>query len=264
MNPLRLAFFAVIFFMTTLLVLSFGDDYKYAGGSPAGYTGSPYDNKDCKQCHGGTVSNAEGYITSDIPAEGYLSGQTYTITVSVPGSGKKGFLVSPHDLQGNLLGTLIAGSGTKLVGSNKYITQSSSTTANPGVWTFQWTAPTEAVSEITFYGAFTAGKTVTKISNLQVFLNTTSIHEVNNLSASVYPNPVTGSEFYVQFCQNISGIVKIDLFDLQGRNLSSRNLVAAGDDYTVLITRDAAIQKGVYLLRIEKGKNISVQKLIFD
>jgi hypothetical protein len=140
----------------------------YPGGSPAGYTGSPYDGKDCQYCHGGTSQFVEGWITSDIPAEGYTPGNSYTITVTVTGSGEKGFEVSPHDLNGNLLGTLSAGTGNKLVGSGKYVTQSASSTSNPATWNFTWTAPPAGTGEVTFWGAFTVNKPVTKTSILVV------------------------------------------------------------------------------------------------
>lgn len=152
-----------------LFLASFsGDNTDYPGGAPSGYTGSPFDNKDCTQCHGGNSSTVEGWITSDIPPAGYTPGTTYTITVTVSGSGKKGFEVSPHDLSGNLLGTLVAGSGNKLVGGGKYVTQSSSPTSNPSIWTFSWIAPEAGTGEVTFYGAFTVSEPVTKLSTLVV------------------------------------------------------------------------------------------------
>jgi len=152
-----------------LFLASFsGDNTDYPGGAPAGYTGSPFDGKTCTQCHGGAASNVEGWITSDIPGDGYMPGTTYTITVTVSGSGKKGFEVSPHDQSGNLLGTLVAGSGNKLVGGGKYVTQSSSPTSNPSIWTFSWIAPEAGTGEVTFYGAFTVSEPVTKLSTLVV------------------------------------------------------------------------------------------------
>lgn len=145
-----------------------GDNTDYPGGSPAGYTGSPGDGKDCKQCHGGTTAAVANWITSNIPVEGYVPGSTYTITVTVTGSGKKGFQVSPQNGSGDLLGTLTAGNGTELNGGGKYVTQSSSVNTNPAIWTFGWTAPNAGTGEVTFYGAFTLNKPVTKTSFLTV------------------------------------------------------------------------------------------------
>ena len=156
--------------ITMLILASFGGDENsdYPGGSPAGYTGSPGDGSDCTHCHGGTSTFVEGWITSDIPPEGYTPGNTYNLTVTVTGSGDKGFQVSPQDPAGLQLGTLIAGPGTHLNGGTKYVNQSSKSTANPAVWNFQWTAPSPGTGEVTFYGAFTVNKPVTKTSTLAV------------------------------------------------------------------------------------------------
>lgn len=161
--------FPVILVAGTILLSAYGgDEGDYPGGSPAGYTGSPGDGKDCVNCHGGTSSFVSGWITSDIPPEGYLPGNTYNITVTLTGSGDKGFQVSAQDISGNQMGTLIAGSGTHLNGGTKYVNQNNGTTANPAVWHFQWTAPMAGSGNVTFYGAFTVNKPVTKLSTLEV------------------------------------------------------------------------------------------------
>jgi hypothetical protein len=143
-----------------------GDDPEYPTGAPAGYTGSPGDGKNCTQCHGGSPSTVSGWITSDIPPEGYTPGNTYTITVTVTGGSRKGFEVSPQNPAGALLGTLTAGTGNKLVGSNKYVTQNAGSYNNPAVWTFTWTAPAAGTGLVTFWGAFCASEPVTKLSTL--------------------------------------------------------------------------------------------------
>jgi len=162
--------FAFLILMAGLWLFSAysGDNADYPGGAPAGYTGSPGDGKDCVQCHGGATTPVTGWITSDIPVEGYVPGNTYTVTVTLTGSGKKGIEVSPQNPSGNLLGTLVAGTGSKLTGSGKYITQTSSTSANPAVWSFGWIAPAAGTGDVTFYGAFTLNKSVTKTSTLTV------------------------------------------------------------------------------------------------
>lgn len=161
--------------LSVIILTSFGggENSDYPGGSPAGYTGSPGDGQNCTSCHGGSATNASGWITSNIPPEGYTAGVNYTITVTVSGSGDKGFEVSPQNTAGTLLGTLTAGSGNHLTGGGKYVTQSSSSTSNPKIWTFQWTAPAAGTGEVTFYGAFTVNKPVTKLSTLVVSENTT-------------------------------------------------------------------------------------------
>jgi hypothetical protein len=151
-----------------------GDECDYPSGSPAGYTGSPGDGKDCTECHNGSSTPVTGWITSDIPPSGYTPGSTYNITVTVSGSGKKGFEVSPQNSSGTQLGTLVAGSGSHLAGGgSKYVTQNSGQNSNPSTWTFQWAAPSAGTGEVTFYGAFAVSKSATKTSMLAVQENLT-------------------------------------------------------------------------------------------
>jgi hypothetical protein len=137
-------------------------------GGPAGNSGSPSDATTCAEsCHGGSAVTQAGLITSNIPTAGYTPGSTYTITASVSGSGNKGFQVSPQNTSGTLLGSLIAGSGSKIVGI-KYITHSSSKSSSTATWTFQWIAPAAGTGSVTFYGAFAITQNTTKKSTLVV------------------------------------------------------------------------------------------------
>ena len=127
-------------------------------GSPAGYSGSPADGQTCVNCHGGTANTVSNVLTSNVPAAGYVPGTNYTVTVSVLGTtARKGFQVSPQNGSGVLMGTLTAGSGSKIVGT-KYITHTSAKSTNPGTWTFTWTAPAAGSGAVNFYGAFVNGK----------------------------------------------------------------------------------------------------------
>jgi len=162
--------FRSLLIFSVLISGAFGGDENsdFPSGSPAGYTGSPGDGHDCTDCHNGSASTVTGWITSNIPADGYTPGNTYTITVTVSGSGQKGFEVSPQNITGALLGTLMAGTNSHLVGNGKYVTQNSKTNANPATWSFSWTAPQTGTGSVTFYGAFTVSEPVTKLSTLVV------------------------------------------------------------------------------------------------
>lgn len=146
--------------------------FAYPSGSPAGYTGSPGDGQHCVSCHNGSAATVTGWITSNIPASGYVAGTAYAMTVTVSGTGKKGFEVSPQDASGLQLGVLAPGAGNKLVGGTKYVTQTSSgSTSSTVIWNFTWTAPAAGTGTVTFYGAFTVGKSITKLSTLVVSEN---------------------------------------------------------------------------------------------
>lgn len=140
----------------------------YPGGSPGGYSGSPLDGKNCTHCHTGTPTTIEGIITSNIDSLGYVPGSNYTITVSVPGSGLKGFEVSPLNTANQKTGTLTAGIESRLVNSGISVTHSITSGSDPAVWTFQWKAPVIGTGNVTFYGAFAASKSHTLLSTMVV------------------------------------------------------------------------------------------------
>ena len=153
--------FLLLSIIGAFFLMSFGaSELFYPTGAPPGHTGSPGDGTNCTACHGGTATNSAGWITSDIPPGGYVPGQTYQITATntlTTSTGKYGFQVSPQNVAGTLMGTLIAGTNNQLVGSNKYVTH---TLANltDNSWTFSWVAPVAGSGSVTFYGAFARGK----------------------------------------------------------------------------------------------------------
>ncbi|MEI6434198.1 MAG: choice-of-anchor V domain-containing protein [Bacteroidota bacterium] len=168
-----LLFMPVILSAIILLGLSVRS-MAYPTGAPAGYTGSPGDGQHCVSCHNGSAATVSGWITSNIPTQGYTPGIVYTITVTVSGTGKKGFEVSPQNPSGVQLGILAAGTGNHLVsGGTKYVTQNSAGSSSSTVtWSFSWTAPAAGTGVVTFYGAFTVAKANTKLSTLIVSENT--------------------------------------------------------------------------------------------
>src|SRR5829696_4706422 len=112
-----------------------------ASGAVAGRTGSPGDGGlTCaiSGCHlpGPAPALMAGWITSNIPAGGYTPGNTYTITATAtrPGHVRFGFQVSPQNITGTLLGTLIITNSTEtqLVGANKYVTHKLAGTTGAG------------------------------------------------------------------------------------------------------------------------------------
>jgi hypothetical protein len=246
-----------------LLLQSYGGDTKYPGGSPGGYTGSPGDAKNCVQCHGGSATSATGYMTSDVPPGGYVPGTTYTITITLTGSSKKGFEVSPQTPTGALVGTLTAGAGTHLVNGNKAVTQNSGSNANPYVKTFSWTAPVAGTGNVTFYGAFTLNEPVTKLCTLIIPESTTGLME-NSVSGgfSVYPNPVNNM-INVDFAMETQGAVQLRLFDLTGREVARLlNTSLAGGMHHESVKLPEGLNSGVYILDIQQGAVRHQEKVV--
>jgi hypothetical protein len=246
-----------------VLVYGFGGNTKWPGGSPGGYTGSPGDGKDCTQCHGGSAAPELNWITSNIPDGGYIPGETYTIIATAYGAGDKGFEVSPQDVAGNLLGTLNAGSGTKLVAGNTAVTQTTASSANPKEWQFEWVAPEAGTGDVTFYGAFTVNKPVTKLSTYIAHENTgVSIAELHSPEIHVYPNPA--SEIIHIYYRSVgSGNLSIDLIYMSGQAvplLSNAEVKAGLNTFDILLP--AEISPGTFILNFKDNTSSSQYKII--
>jgi hypothetical protein len=133
-------------------------------GSPGGKSGSPGDgNATCTQCHTGAATAVPGWITTDIPAEGYTSGETYTITVSGthPGVVKFGFELTVENSEGDKAGTLQISepARTKLVNASKAVTHTAAgnvPSGNNNTWTVNWVAPSGVEGPVGIYAAFNA------------------------------------------------------------------------------------------------------------
>jgi hypothetical protein len=255
---------SLIFFLE-----SFGDGNggKYPSGAPAGYTGSPADGKNCTFCHGGTATTVSGWITTNIPGTGYIPGNTYIITVTVTGSvsDKKGFEVSPQKADGTLLGTITAGTGSKLVGG-KYVTHSSAMTSNPSIWTFSWTAPVAGAGQVTFYGAFAESISNTYVSTTVVNESTTSVAtHTEEHGFLLYPNPAK-EKINLSYTLKAAGNVQIVLYDVCGNKVAR---LLDGRQEAGYITQnfslDQNICKGIYFVSLVTGDTGKIiEKLVVE
>ncbi len=254
-----------LFVFLTLVYGFSGTDIKYPSGAPAGYTGSPADGQNCTHCHGGTPANVDNWITSDIPETGYVPGQTYLITATSTGSGKKGFEVSPQNFAGDILGTLIAGSGSKLTGNNGYITHTSAVQSSTATWNFQWTAPAEGTGDVVFYGAFAIRESHTKLTSLLVHEdNTVSVAETNNVKLNVYPNPVR-NKLTVSYRLEKPLSVTAQLYTLNGkliRTLYSGQQSTGNHSLTTFVRQTE--HSGVYLLLVKYGNQTISKKILVE
>jgi hypothetical protein len=243
-------------------------------GAAPGYTGSPGDSlKNCTACHGGVAVTVEDWITSDIPADGYVPGMTYTITATNKefGATRFGFEISPQDTIGNLMGSMAITDNvrTKLVGGTKYITYTEN--GVEGVdslsWSFKWTAP-KSIEDVTFYGGFNSnfdghkGGDQTFLSTLTVKRNKAlDIPEVSNLKAvKIYPNP-TYDYIIVNLNVRTACNIVVDITDMNGKQVSllMNNKVNSGTFNQQFEINTLA--KGNYLVRINANGKVSAQRL---
>jgi hypothetical protein len=258
---------AVVSFIT---LESFTNGFGKRDGTEPGFTGSPGDSlKNCTVCHGGKSVNVEGWITSNIPATGYIPGQRYTITATNTREGhtRFGFSVSPQAINGDLLGTIIITdtTTTKTVGNEKYVTYRAD--GVPGFdlrsWSFDWIAPTADV--VVFYGAFNSnyeghkGGDETQLSQLRVYKQgITAVKEVTQQSpVLIYPNPIASNAF-VQLHNSNEQITSIHITTLAGQQA----MVITSYMPNQAIPFDG-LPKGTYLVLVQTNAgNTYIQKVI--
>jgi len=249
----------------SMMFYGFGDgNSRYPSGSPAGYTGSPFDGKDCTVCHNGTAITVDDWITSNVPEAGYAPGETYEITVTVPGSGKKGYQVSPHNDSGELLGSIIAGSGSKLVGDDKYITHSSKVSSDPAVWVFEWVAPAEETGDVVFYGAFAINENKTRLSSLLIPEDITiSINEEVSTKVKVFPNPV-GNKLQIDYQLKNTSKVSAKIYNLEGKLMADLGSETQEQGLqTINYNRGSEITAGIYILVLDLDSEQIIRKIMF-
>jgi hypothetical protein len=132
-------------------------------GSVGGKTGSPTDGGSCTQCHYAGLG-AGATITTNIPPNGYVPNQVYTITANIQGSNNQyGFEITSEEANFGSAkkGTFFITNNTetKLTNNNKAVTHKLGGTQGSAMknWSMDWEAPNSGTGSITFFGAFMEG-----------------------------------------------------------------------------------------------------------
>lgn len=266
-NIIKKTVFSAVFILFGIIFLgSFQSAIMKKDGAEPGYTGSPGDSlKNCTACHGGTAVNADGWLTSDIPSEGYFSGQTYTITATnkEADATRFGFEVSPQDSLGNLLGIMKITDSLRTkfcVGSEKYMTYTQFGVEGQDSlsWSFEWIAPPVNTGEVVFYGGFNSnfnghkGDDQTYLSTLKVKENpANSILSMSNIipGFTIYPNPFANSiTIEISNFQIPNSNFQFVLYDVLGQQVHLQTLNSK------LQTSNFNLPIGIYFYQIISGK----------
>jgi hypothetical protein len=272
----KLIYTALVSIAGIIVLQSFNvyDAGKMRDGSEPGHTGSPADGKNCTVCHGGSSEPVNGWISSTIPESGYIPGERYTIRAvnRTIGHTRFGFQVSPQNISGTILGTLIATDTirTKVVGDNNgYVTYrpASVVGVDSMVWVFDWVAPADTVNEVVFYGAFNSnhdghkGGDITQLSQLRVFKQGfTSLAKTkgNAISVSVYPNPAH-SKIYLHAQTRLGAEYDISLYDMSGKCVwKGNNLI---DKSAIDVSQ---FEKGIYIIEIKSNNEVATQRVMIQ
>ena len=237
----------------------------YPSGSPGGKSGSPGDGgATCTQCHTGTAQQASGWITADIPAEGYIAGETYTVTATGvhDGVGRFGFEVTAEDAGGTKQGTLIItdATQTKLVNANKAVTHTSSGTTpflNMKTWSFDWTAPAAGTGQITFYAAFNAANGNGSTSGDVIYVTSAAFPENTGVGTQedliaaaglkIFPNPAS-DHADITWNNSTHPVRSITVFTMAGAQMASYTIEGQQAGRLRLPAHDMA--PGMYVARV--------------
>jgi len=253
----------IAFSFATYLFLTAG--IERSTGSPGGKTGSPGDNgSTCTQCHSGTPTTVDDLISSNIPNSGFEAGETYTITAEISNDAAEliGFELTAENNQGDKMGsfTITDEIETQLTNNTNAVTHTSDGTEpenNAKSWSFEWTAPAEPNSEVTFYAAFNAANGDGSNSGDNIFtsevsaeLSSVGITSLEQISR-IYPNPA--KEFLtIEFRQ--AQPRKIEVIDTRGALVKSFETDQKKHKLSI-----SELNKGVYFL---KEGNASLKRFI--
>ncbi|NTV83600.1 MAG: T9SS type A sorting domain-containing protein [Bacteroidales bacterium] len=169
-----------------------------SGGSPGGKSGSIGDNGNtCTDCHSGSATTMSGWITTNVPTEGYTPGQTYTITATGTHSGvvKFGFELTVENSDGDKVGTLqlTEPTRTKFTNASQAVTHTAAgnvPSGNTNSWTMNWVAPSNVDGNVGIYAAFNAANGNGNTSGDVIYKSSIFISEVAPppVLVSIVPN----------------------------------------------------------------------------
>ena len=255
-------FFALVFAAALTSSITNGS------GAPYKTTGSPGDGKDCSMCHSGSTATAN-FITTDIPASGYISGQTYTITLTATKSGinKFGFELTAEDAAHAKKGAfaITNTAETKMVMDEVTHTGNGTSGTNGSkTWTAQWTAPPAGTGAVTFYSAVNAANGDGGTGGDQTILSNLTVQEdpsnaigsaSGKKSLKVYPS-VVSSQLSVEAGDDI---FRLYVSDMSGKIVLDKNLPASTRNIKLNL---GTFSKGLYLLSVETKSGKAVKKFM--
>lgn len=246
-----------------------------------GQNGSPGEGT-CSGCHSGGATTTTVSINA-VPAftnNEYIQGQTYTITVSVTGTGytKFGFtseiLFSPSNTNAGTM--LNPGAGVAIAngpsGRKNAIQTSPQTGAGSYDFTYQWTAPTNGFN-VRIYavgncvnGNGSSSGDFARTASLFLTTPTITATEQQNLHAlngfNVYPNPLHDA-IHVNYSLTDRKNVRIQLYSITGEVVAELlNEDQESGVYSKKLDIPTSVISGVYFLKVNTDSKTVAQRLV--
>ena len=247
--------------------------FSNVNGSPGAKTGSPLDGNNCTACHSGTANTGSGILSvaTNIPVQGYTSGQTYAITIQMIQSSRSRFGFEITCEEGNF-GSAKTGSfgitdatTTKLVNNNTAVTHKQGGTSGSGskTWNMNWTAPQTGVSGgVVFYVSANAANNNGNQNGDEIYTTsrsfaeaTSSVPEIqNNITAFV--NPIS-KDIMINTLEPMT-ISNLKVYDISAKLVYSKKEVLLPSTINVDF-----LDAGIYILNMQtRGGEIITKKVI--
>ncbi|MBA3899993.1 MAG: T9SS type A sorting domain-containing protein [Bacteroidetes bacterium] len=249
-----------------------------AAGAPIGHSGAPGE-LNCTSCHiGAAAATVPNWINSNIPAGGYVPGETYSILVSAtdPSTNRFGFQLTAKSSSGAEGTMVLTHARAKLIGNGKYATHTSAGLTgmnNANLWNIDWIAPAAGSGTVDFYAAFNAANGDNGTGGDKIYLSSLTVEEdsspgvgVENLNLAensfrIFPSLVT-TQFTVEFNLMTESVVGFKVVDFSGKEIKSDNLGHRSPGKGNLNIDCSDLTPGLYFLVMNNDNQQSVQKFV--
>ena len=235
--------------------------------APYGNTGSPGDGSNCTACHSGTAQT-DTNISTNIPASGYIPGNTYTITISATKSNisKFGFQLTAEGSTNTKVGTFAITDATQTKLIQDEVTHTglgTGATAGSKTWTVDWTAPAAGTGSVTFYSAVNAANADGGTGGDMILLSSLAVQEdLGNSISNQVKNPIlqlfpSQSDDFIQL-KSSNTIHQVRIFALDGKEVFEQYSI--GEKQLVVDVQN--FSKGIYLVHVQVESAYFIRKFI--
>ena len=122
-----------------------------SGGVGGNYANNAPNSSNCTSCHSGSANSGNGSVTiTGLPSDGYVPGDSYSLTIKVAGSHRDGYgFQMASQVGNNNAGTFSLSTNSQNAELSGTKVQQSARTIS-GEWIVEWLAPNSDVGDITF------------------------------------------------------------------------------------------------------------------
>ncbi len=246
-------------------------------------SGSPFAHSQgatCAACHNNGSFNPG--LTIELLEDGnavaeYVPGQSYTLRYTVEANSgspnKYGVqsvvLTNSDDSNAGTFGDAPSGTRVASIDDRSYFEHS--TGSNDNTFEIEWTAPEEELGDITIFAAGVAangngtnggdnGTAATLTVAQTINVSSLSGPELLPIDLNVFPNPVK-DVLNLELNSSIQGVYQMDILDLGGKVLASRQLELNFEINRINEHVDH-LSPGAYLVRITDGEKLVSAKIL--